>query len=212
MGPLSMGLFFISGFFICKSGNLFPCDFVLHRQLFFEPRQAPCNAQAHNHAIRTFIPTEINHRSRMKVIKFVNSTVKCNVKFRIGDEEERRTPFVRFLSFFLRSETMNARRLWNESNDFMQQKIKSDLVISHFLPLCRAYRLGSSSRAIFHHVASLFSRSASERSVLVGTKKGVVDFSFPEIPSRVLGANRSRRAEAIILGKSDSRMCNNVIM
>lgn len=60
---------------------------------------------------------QINHRSRIKLIKFVNSTVKCNVNF----TDPITSP--------LPTTSMNVWRLWNDSNNFMQHKIKSDLVI-----------------------------------------------------------------------------------
>lgn len=47
---------------------------------------------------------EINHRWRIKVIKFVNSTVKCNVNFYFTEHEHLKPPFVD-------DSTMNARRL-----------------------------------------------------------------------------------------------------
>lgn len=37
---------------------------------------------------------EINHHSRIKVIKFVNSTVKCNVNSHFTEHEHLKPPFV----------------------------------------------------------------------------------------------------------------------
>lgn len=73
--------------------------------------------------ISKFIPEKINHRWRIKVIKFVNSTVKCNVNFIFLQNTSTWNRLFLLLS-------MNARRLWNESSNFMQHRIKSDLVIS----------------------------------------------------------------------------------
>lgn len=76
----------------------------------------------------------------MKVIKFVNSTVKCNVNFpfelrllEILYSRGRLCICLLLCAYSLDSFTMNVQRLWNESNNFMQHKIKSDLVISRFV-------------------------------------------------------------------------------
>lgn len=88
---------------------------------------------------------KINHRWRIKVIKFVNSTVKCNVNiFILQNLSTLETIFCKIVY-------NESGRLWNESSNFMQQRIKSDLVISH--PYGNFLIFFFSFSAIFHHVA-----------------------------------------------------------
>jgi hypothetical protein len=94
---------------------------------------------------------------RIKVIKFVNSTVKCNVNFtsetRKSRVEKRRTlefhfytstvltclPCFAFATMDGERRERERERLWNESNNFMQHKIKSDLVIFHSTSIVHRY-------------------------------------------------------------------------
>lgn len=102
--------------------------FVFHRQLC--PLLISTPNSFRNRTIKRIsnYTRGINHRLRRKVIKFVNSSVKCNVNF------NSRREYLKFSQLLLRAflySTINVQRLWNESSNFMQRKIKSDLVIYH---------------------------------------------------------------------------------